>query len=101
MEVVPLPNGSQAMPKRGPKSPLGALVKYFPYGEAVGTHPLAAVWRFCEFAIRPSQKLPVPTTRFPAPVTCGAADALNTEGSKLVSRPFRSYGAPKNEYRTP
>src|SRR2546423_11520871 len=97
MEVVPLPNGSHAMPKRGPKSRLGALVRYFPYGEAAGTQPLAAVWTFCELAIRPLQKFPVPTTRFPAPVTWGAADALNSEGSKLVNRPFLSYSAPKNE----
>src|SRR6266404_3255543 len=97
MAVVPLPKGSQAIPKRGPKSPFGALTTAFPNRDALGTQPFGAVWGFCEFTTIPSQKLPVPTTRLPAPVTCGAVAALNNAGSKFDSRPFLSCGAPKYE----
>src|SRR5260221_3112346 len=97
IDVVPLPNGSQAMPKRGPKSRFGAFTTALPYGEAPGTQPLGAVATFCELTIMPLQKFPVPTTRLPAPVTCGADAGLKTEGSKFDKRPFLSYGAPKYE----
>src|SRR5215475_13921206 len=97
IDVVPSPNGSQAIPKRGAKLPFGAFTIYFPYGDAVGVQLFAAVAKFCELTIMPLQKLPVPATRLPPPVTCGAAPALHSLGSKFESRPKVSYGELKYE----
>ena len=50
--------------------------------------PLAAVWTFCEFAIKPLQKFPVPATRLPAPVTCGALAALKSDWIEIRQPPI-------------
>src|SRR6185503_12154840 len=95
-EVLPLPNGSQARPTRGAKSWLGVFAISSPKGEVPGVQ-FTAVLTFCELTNIPLQKLPVPATRLPAPVTSGALEGEKSKGSKFDKRPFLSLGWPKRE----